>query len=201
MKKLIAILLFTLFLVPIVYAGVTNPLPPELELLKSESGRFKFQIQNLNKPQAIECIYELQGESDLNIDFDDDIMFVDANSKAEFYGTVKAPKILGFYTQEFCIRCSPASEQSGATVKIDSCGLPVNVNVVQQRLTNNMTIPDKSYDFTLIIALVLVAVFVVVLLYHFKKGKSKKPAKPLKKPTKSKKATKPLKAKKKRSKR
>lgn len=174
MKKIIAVILFSLILLPIVYAGVTNPLPPELELLKSESGRFKFQIQNLNKPQAIECIYELQGDSDLKIDFDDEVLIVDANSRAEFYGTVKAPKSLGFYTQNFCVKCSPVTGESGAFVKIDSCGLPVNVNVVQQRSTLNMTVPEKVLDLTLIIAVALILTLVLfLLLFHFKVGRYK----------------------------
>lgn len=172
MKKINLLLIFILLL-PVVLAGVTNPLPTELELLKAEEGRFKFQIQNLNRPVPISCEFELQGDSPMKIEFDDDSVIVDANSKQDFLGTVKAPKTYGRYVQEFCVRCIPVDEASGASVRIDSCGLPVAINVVSSRTIENMTV-ENILTQTWAIALVLVAVLALgMLVYKHEKHKIK----------------------------
>lgn len=163
MKKLITTLL-VLILVPVVFAGVTNPLPSELELLKGESGRFKFQVQNMNRPAPIECLLELEGSSDLDISFDVNKVLVPANSKTELRGTVKAPDMLGSFNQNFCVKCMPADQESGASVSIDSCGLPINVKVVNKRSRENMVVDFEKHNSWL---LPLIIVAAIVLIYLF----------------------------------
>ncbi|MBW3004045.1 hypothetical protein KY337_05775 [Candidatus Woesearchaeota archaeon] len=188
MKKLITLLL-VLLVAQFVFAGVTNPLPSELQLLKGESGRFKFQIQNINKPTAVECSLELEG-SFLDVEFDDDVVTVDANAISEFYGTVKAPKELGKYTQNFCVKCAPIDQASGAAVTVDSCGLPINVNVVLTKTRENMTVENKSSNMLPVIIVIIVLVVIFLLYWYMLRPKLKASAKKAR-PAKKKESKKP----------
>lgn len=175
-KSSIFVIIIILFLMTasLVYAGVTNPLPPELELLKGETGRFKFQIQNLNKPVALDCTFELEGTKNLDVTFDQISGTINANDKSDFFGSVKAPDSMGKYTQNFCVRCSPTSQESGASVKIDSCGLPINVNVVAEKTKENMQVEDKHDNKMIYVGIIALVAIIAYLLMHYLRKKSSK---------------------------
>jgi hypothetical protein len=171
----VIIVIIFLLTASLVYAGVTNPLPPQLELLKGETGRFKFQVQNLNKPVALDCSFELEGTKNLDVTFDQSSGTINANDKSDFFGSVKAPDTIGRYTQNFCVRCSPKSQESGASVKIDSCGLPINVNVVAQKTKENMRVEDRHDNKIIYVGVIaLVVIIACILWYYFRKKSHKK---------------------------
>lgn len=172
MRKLILWILGILIIAQIAYAGVTNPLPTELNLLKGESGRFKFQIQTIASNQEIECTYALAEESPLLVSFDPTEIIVPAGSIREVRGTVTVPKDLDFgtYEEKFCISCKPTEGTAGTSVAIDTCGLPIKVNVVSERTRDNMYVSPKPFPLigkVLIIAGILIA---IIIYYLWQRG-------------------------------
>ena len=159
----------------IAYAGVTNPLPTELNLFKGESGRFKFQIQTVASNREVECNYRLAEDSPLIVEFDPAEITVPAGTVREVRGTVTVPEEVGFgtYEEKFCISCRPTAGQTGTSVAIDTCDLPIKVNVVSERTKDNMYIPPKPSPFpwqTLVmISLVLAVVIALIAVYAFGK--------------------------------
>ncbi|MBW2985004.1 hypothetical protein KY361_07840 [Candidatus Woesearchaeota archaeon] len=169
MRKTILWVLSILIISQIAYAGVTNPLPTELNLFKGESGRFKFQIQTVASNQEIACTYDLAEESPLTVEFDPATIVVPAGTVRDVYGTVTVPEELDFgtYEENFCISCEPTSGQAGTSVAIDTCGLPIKVNVVSERARDNMYVPPKeapiSWQTVIIVAAILVVIALIVL--------------------------------------
>jgi hypothetical protein len=167
MKKTIIWILSLMILAQIVFAGVTNPLPTELNLMKGESGRFKFQIQTIASNQEVQCVSSLAEESPLLIEFDPDEIIVPASTVREVRGTVTVPDEIEFGTfqEEFCISCRPTEGAPGSSVSVDTCGLPLKVNVVQERTRDNMYIPPKpGLSFTAITIIVLIIIIAGVLI-------------------------------------
>lgn len=175
-----------ILLAQIAFAGVTNPLPSEIQLLKGESGRFKFQIQTIAHPYAVICSYAVEENPIFNLRFDDAELIVEGNQVKDFYGTVTAPRKLdyGKYSAKFCISCKDIQNppQPGANVEIRTCGIPINIDVVKQRTVQNMFIPPKQRSplfFPLIIAIIIILILLAILIYFLLKNrKSKKEAKP-----------------------
>lgn len=179
MKKII-FLLALLVLSSFALAGVTNPLPTELNLEQGESGRFKFQIQTVASNQELSCNYYLTNEEkNFDVRFDPDNIIVPAGTVREVYGTVKVPRNLAYgnYVEEFCISCYPTDSPTGAAVAVETCGLPLNVNVVEQRTTENMNVPPKPLELTLMLivlaGIVAVGVFGYSYLQHRKDSRRK----------------------------
>jgi len=182
---------FLLFVMQAVNAGVSHPLPTSIELMKGESGRFKFQIQNLGKPNNIVCGASLEGVSPLKVVFDEEEMKVAADSVKYFYGTVSVPNdytptTTGFnpsseqYTQKFCVECKPDSTNPGASVQIRSCDLPINVNIVEVRTTDNMYVIPKPQPKIPVAVYVGVVVLIAAITLILIKIRKKKPIKPTK---------------------
>lgn len=196
-KRILLSLIVLLYIIQIVHAGVTNPQPSELELMRGESGRFKFQIQTLTNPSGVLCTYSIVGEPALIITFDDDEKEVDANSKEYVYGTVTVPKnitehlssdslSLLFFEENFCVSCRNLVGYGGASVQINTCDLPINVRVVKERTRENMYIlplppppmPAPKFPLTnliLISVVIIIAISLLVVIiyrrrksYHFK---------------------------------
>jgi hypothetical protein len=188
MKKIILWILGMLIIAQIAYAGVTNPLPAELNLLKGESGRFKFQIQTIAGNQELECVYNLEGESSLSVDFDPDKIIVPAGTVRDVYGTVTVPRDLDFgaYEEKFCISCKPTSGIAGAAVQIDTCNLPIRVNVVAERTRDNMYIPPKPFPIEKAFIGMGILAGLVIIIYYLEKRKRAKIKKPVKQTAKKK---------------
>jgi hypothetical protein len=186
--KLIFAILILLISIQIAVAGVSHPLPSQLELMKGESGRFKFQIQNLGKPDTTICTASLEGESPLVVEFDEDEMTVPGDSVKYYFGTVTVPNdyspdSVGFnpssqeYTQSFCIQCTPESATPGASVQIRSCDLPVNVKVVDVRTKDNMYVspkPRPGFPVGIFIGAVVLVLIIITIMALRKKGFLKK---------------------------
>ncbi len=180
MKRTIIIILAVLLIVQAVNAGVTNPLPSEIELLKGESARFKFQIQAIADPETVICSMSLDDSTNLIISFDEDEVLVEGGTIKEVYGTVTAPRGLtyGNYSGSFCISCDRTEGAPGVSVKINTCDLPINVAVVKQRTRQNMNIPEKPFPILLAAFIAAIAVIVlllmIILLLILKRKKDKK---------------------------
>lgn len=209
MKRTILSIIILFVLCHTAMAGVTNPLPTELNLEKGETGRFKFQVQTITSNQELFCVPSFPDNSQLEVNFDEEEIIAPAGGIKEVTGDVKVPSdaTFGSFEQRFCISCTPTSGESGTAVKIDTCDLPIKVNVVPEERREygleNMTIPEKPCPLwlkTLIIAAIII--FIALLAHHFLKRHKKvskeeieKPAKKIelpvaKKPTKSSKAKK-----------
>lgn len=171
--KTIAYLAILLILSSAALAGVTNPLPTELNLKPGESGRFKFQIQTVASNQELNCRYYLTEASVLSVKFDPAEIVVPAGTVREVYGTVKASRSLdyGAYAEKFCISCFPTSSPSGAAVAVETCDLPIKVNVVEERAKDNMYVPPKPFSAVLLLIVVLGIVTAGVIGYSYLRHK------------------------------
>lgn len=192
--KLLLTAIILSFFVQIVSAGVSYPLPTNLELLKGESGRFKFQIQNVGKPDTVICTATL-GDSLLIVEFDEEEMVVAGGAVKSFYGTVTVPddyshSSVGFnptseeYTQTFCIQCKGESTTPGATIQIRSCDLPINVKVVDIRTKENMFVVPKPAPKPPTLLYAGIALLLVIIIHMIIKLKKKKKIKKKAKKTK-----------------
>lgn len=186
--------IFLLAFIQSVSAGVSHPLPSKFELMKGESGRFKFQIQNLGRSDSVVCTATLEDESLLIVEFDDEEMVLEGDSRRYFFGTVSvpedySPESVSFnaesedYTQNFCIQCNPESTAAGASIQIRSCNLPINVVIVEARTRENMLVspkprPEIPAGLYIGAALLVVIIFVGLMLKKkkqtLKKVKKKK---------------------------
>ena len=179
-----------LILSSLVLAGVTNPLPTELNLLKGESGRFKFQVQTITSDQEVECTSSLPEESIFTIDFDPPTITVPARSVQDIYGTVNVPKDIEFgtYEETFCLSCKPTQSPEGAAVLIETCNLPIKVNVVSERTRDNMYIPPKPFPLygKVLIGIGGLALAAVIVYLLKRKKKTAKPKRKKKKAVKRK---------------
>ena len=178
MKKAILWILGILIISQIAYAGVTNPLPTELNLYRGETGRFKFQIQTVASNQEIECNYYLSEESPLLVTFDPATIIVPAGTVRDVYGSVEVAGDLdlGTYEENFCISCKPTQGAAGTSVQIETCDLPIKVNVVAERARDNMYVPPRPFPLigkVLIGIGVLIAVILVLYLVRKYLGKKK----------------------------
>lgn len=183
-KRVIGIILSLLIFLPIVYAGVSSPLPSNIELLPSESVRFKYQVQALRTETRLLCVPALEEEPEFDVEFDTEDVVVEAGTRKNFYGTVTAPKDLAYgdYSTTFCVRCRPEDKEAGATVQINTCGLPIRLSVVETRTRDNLFVPEKPAEFPwvyFIVGAAIVVVLIIVITYIVvkKKKNAKKPKK------------------------
>jgi len=150
LTTLLVIVFLILFIAPaVVYAyGVTRPLPYELELLRGESDRFKFQIQVVPSEYEKKCSYSIKEGFPLEVTFPETAL-VSPGQRKDIIGTITVPKNTNFgtYTGELCVHCEDAIEQAGTVVKQDVCGYPLKVNVVATRTRDNMPIPVEEKPF------------------------------------------------------
>lgn len=169
--KIILYIIGILLLVHLVSAGVTNPLPTELDLLKGESGRFKFQIQTISSEQEVICTYHFSNEAPFSVEFDEEQVTVPAKSVKEVYGTVRVPRSLdlGTYQQEFCVSCDPTEDSAGASVQVETCNLPITVNVVQEREKDNMNIPSNPSFLGIILVAIIIISIAALAFYLFER--------------------------------
>jgi hypothetical protein len=180
MKKTILFIVFALLLIELVSAGVTNPLPSNIELLKGESGRFKFQIQNMDTSASdITCTYSLTSKPAFDVSFDNAETEVKAGTRQDVLGTVNVPGSLGTgsYSVEMCVSCSPNNAAAGANVQTNYCNIPLNVQVVPERTTPNLYVPEKESNLSLYIAITLIIIIIAVLYILIRKKKKQAPIK------------------------
>ncbi len=176
--RIFSIIVGIILLSQLAYAGVTNPLPSEMQLLEGESGRFKFQIQAITSEQDLICEPSLAEETSLDIDFDQKIITVSAGSIKEAYGTVTAPDKIGTYTESFCISCEPVSDIAGTSVQMDTCDLPITVDVVGEKTKENMTVePEKPLPSVLILLMVAGIIAAAYIIFYIVKKKINRPSK------------------------
>mgnify|MGYP001565169296 FL=1 len=163
-------LIFFIWLSSIVSAGVTNPLPSNIELTSGESGRFKFQIQATQSESDLNCNFNFQNQPPFKVEFDQDMVLVKGKSVQDIYGTITTSGLdIGNYKSEFCVVCDPLQKQAGASVKIDTCGLLLNVNIVPIRTRDNLYVPPQSNSmgwivFGIIIIIIIVLVIIIIKL-------------------------------------
>ena len=168
MRKVILLPIFFILIAQLIGAGVTHPQPTELELLRGQSGRFKFQIQTIAEPYAVECTYSIEdAETSLIVEFDTPTTFVEGGTKKNVYGTVTAPidADYGVYEESFCVQCDRIylEKPAGTTVQIKTCDLPITVDVVPVRTRANMFIPEEPKGIK-IVQIVLIAGIAAILL-------------------------------------
>lgn len=184
MKRILTWAIIALFLLPFVFAGVTAPLPSNIELTKGESGRFKFQIQAVNNDADIMCGYRLTSAPPFFVDFDVPEASIKAGTRQDIYGTVSVPETLalGTYTAEFCVSCRPSVAPAGASVNIDTCGLVLKTTVVEKRTRDNLYVPEKPQpkrlpltQILVIAGLMIIALIAFWLFYLGKKRKRPEP--------------------------
>ncbi len=182
MVFLIVVLISLISSAVVATIGITTP--PSMQLMPGEEGRFEFQVQSTSE---MVCTPVLQGESPLNIVFDDNEITLPAPANnqpsiAFVRGTVKVPKdatLNDKYSQKFCISCEPAEKSSGTGTKLTYCTGSVDVTVVKQRTKENVYVPPtKSTTSVLLVAVLIVAILfmlVFIYIYLLKSGKKSSP--------------------------
>lgn len=180
--SIISILLLLLVLTPAVYAyGVTKPLPYELELLRGEEGKFKFQIQVPPSEFTKDCSYSLKEGFPLIVTFTEPNVLVGSGQRKDVIGTISVPSRanLGTYTGELLVSCIDDVESSGTVVKQDVNGFLLKVNVVATRTRDNMLIPGEEKPFintTMLIigSIVFIIGLAIIIFISHKHTKKKK---------------------------
>lgn len=153
--------------------GVETPIPSSLQLLKGESGRFRFQIQlSPEEPENMFCSYILQNISDLRVEFDDPgPLEIAPGSHIVVLGTVTAPETAepGKHTEKFCVSCRRLNTPAGAAVMGVYCTPEINVEVVGVRTKANMQIPPKPAPETniMLIAGIIAGAVIALLIIIF----------------------------------
>ena len=142
-------------------------------------------MQALTNANNIVCSYSFKKEPVFDVDFDDEETLVEAGTRKDIYGTVVASKNLelGKYSSEFCVSCSPESSLSGASVKIDTCGLELKVTVVDERSRDNLYVPEKKFELTIVH--IAAIVILILIIFYIIKRKTKKTARSKKKKVKA----------------
>ena len=142
--KGILIAIIFLIITPISMAAVTQPMP---RLIKMEAGMespFKFQIQNINREEAINCTYRVNDNhhlknnnisEEVNVNFKTNYTIVDANSKEDVYGSVFVldTTLSGEYQKSLCTTCFPLIQKSGTSFSLETCSQYINVEVVEPK--------------------------------------------------------------------
>ena len=146
MKVLLGLSLFLVILGSVQAIGVTYPLPSELELLRGESGRFWFQIQNVAGTGNQFCKYSIE-DLGLSYAFDNpNGIEILEGMMFDVYGTinVNSNDEIKLYQGKVRVECSPETktEGTGASV-VKTLSVPIKVNIVEIRTHENMIIPDK----------------------------------------------------------
>ncbi|MCX6707765.1 MAG: hypothetical protein NT001_06545 [Candidatus Woesearchaeota archaeon] len=179
MKKIFlagVIVIISLLIVSAVYAafGVETPVPSLIQLLRGESGRFRFQIQlSSDEPENMFCSYVLKNVSDLIIEFDNPGPLEIAPGKSTVVlGTVTAPATAepGKHTENFCVSCRKANNPEGAAVMGVYCTPEINVEVVDSRTRENMQIPPKpapEKTNTMLIAGIIAGAVIALMIIIF----------------------------------
>lgn len=175
MKKIIILIALSLILVESSLASSSIIYPLELQLKPGDTGRFNFGIKS---DYAIHCRFSNEHKTNLIIRFDQDEGDID-NTKM-FNGNVKVPEnlIYGYYEESLCVFCEKINENvAGSVVKEENCGIPISVNVVEERTKENYYVAEKAInekkDYLLYFAaIVLILTGVIVTLLYIKKKKS-----------------------------
>ncbi len=180
-SRIVLSLLIILLSMPIIYSyGVTRPLPYELELLREEEGRFKFQVQVVLTENEKVCNYFVKEGFPLEVSFLQDSVTVFPGERKDVIGLINVPGSAGFgrYSGELCVSCVNSGNQEGTVVKQDVCGYPIKVDVVQTRSKDNMFIPvEQSPAINAAILLLGLIIFVVglaIIIFISYKYKRKK---------------------------
>ena len=137
--RFILLSLMVVILCSFSYAAVTQPMPREIKLLENETQQFMFQIQNSDGPEL--CTLNFMNNTPLNVWFNKKNYTLKANSIKDIYGYVRwTPNIpQNEYKPEFCVSCQPLSNNSGASVIAETCGLSLLVKL------NNESINESSH--------------------------------------------------------
>lgn len=158
--------------------GVTRPLPYELELLRGEEGRFKFQVQIVPSESTMECSYHIVEGFPFQVDFLQETVTVSPGQRTEVVAIVTVPRNyeFGSYSGDVCVTCLAIGDQAGTVVKQDVCSVLPKVNVVQTRTRDNMLIPVEesplSINTTMLIIgsiIVIAGIIIVIFIMHKKK--------------------------------
>lgn len=169
MKK---IYFYGIMFLALIYAasaiGVTRPIPQEIQLLPGQSNSFKFQIQS--DDYAIDCTYDLEMESILDVGFETPKIVLQANEKEYVTGTITAPEDApsGEYSTKFCVRCSPLVKEEGkSSTRFNYCDLPLSVSIVSQRTKENiLEIPEvQKPPYMLWIWAILIAIIAATIIW------------------------------------
>lgn len=167
-----------LVVVQVIATGITEPTPKNLELLPGEEGRFYFQVQSVADPKDLECTVSVKETNGLEVEFDIEVISIGAGEVDNFLGTVIVPRGTAYanYEVKFCVNCgSPIVGEGVNPVKISTCGLDFNVDVVAERTRSNIPLPPKpTVDITLYVIVLVILVLIAVGVVEYLRRKNKK---------------------------
>lgn len=162
-------LTLTILLISNALAGVTNPLPAELNLKRGETGHFKFQVQAVASKEDISCIFEEIDMTPILIEFEESNAIIKAGEKRYIIGSAFVPKDVEFgsYEEKFCVKCQPVEKKEGNQVNIVTCGLPIKVNIVKERTRDNMKVVEiQPIDLKLVVLIILIGTAIFIEAYY-----------------------------------
>jgi hypothetical protein len=176
--------------------GLTYPLPNELELLQGESGRFRFEIQNMVGNDSQTCTYDVQGFKKIETGWCNVLSFLPCSVSYEsgvgyypfnitwdseppvalpvttvktIYGTAIAPldAQFGQYNLTIEVTCTPVGTQGVTIANVRR--VPFIVSIVKEHTKPIFENPEPPYDWTPAIAVILIAaiISVISLAYYY----------------------------------
>jgi len=184
MKKLnIMISVLIVLILSSIVSAVTIPIP-DLQLKPGEEGKFYFSTDS--SQYLSKCTITLDHKTPLIIEFYDSkavygenpVIIIEPNTRHAIYGSVKVPETMtnGKYTETFCISCVPAESAGGTSVIGHNCNIPINVEVVNARTQENISLPEKpeqKVEPMIIFVILVVIVIILILLFTYFRRKNK----------------------------
>jgi hypothetical protein len=163
--------------------GVTRPIPMDLKLLRGDSARFYFQIQNVMELNKQSCSYSVSGVEPLKIIFDEKEAIVNVNEVQNVYGTISIPdnSPIKTYSGDLTVSCRPYAEgESSGSVIHKTLIVPFTASVVEkteERAIRTITEPKKPAIPSLTMYAIIILVILIAIVgvsYLFSKKKEKK---------------------------
>lgn len=108
--------------------------PGKIIVERGSSKEFYFQIQGYRSDSDLECGYEIPSIEPFKISFEKEKVFVAKGSFSFVKGVIIAPSKVNIsnYKYSFCVSCNPKSKESGATMNIRFCGVPIEIGVIEE---------------------------------------------------------------------
>ena len=176
----ILVLIFLMSVQVVLSLGVTQPIPDDLKLLRGDTARFFFQIQNVMEANKQSCTYSMGNMAPLVITFDEKETVIDAGQVQKVYATVSVPADAPIkdYGTDMTVSCKPVFEDQSGSVIHKSMLVPFTASVVETSGERKIReIPEKqkaAIPSLTIYAIIILVILIVVIGVSYFFGKKKK---------------------------
>ena len=166
--NILVLSILLLFTAKTVMAGVTYPIPSQIQLMPGEQDRFRFTVTSTSDSDQ-QCTINPDKLVPLAITFDELEFTITSEEKIKLVmGTVSASSdaLNGDYKETFSVTCRPITEGEGSTVSTTINKIPINIQVVSERTKENIDfreprqVPTYFY-YVLVILIILIIAYII----------------------------------------